>query len=89
MGRPVIYQLLEQAEQRIAAIDQRLMHQRRIVEKLRALGADTWGAQALLNDLQDVRRIHVRYRDRLREGYPDSCVTFVGDALRRSMHSHQ
>jgi hypothetical protein len=66
MTRPVISDLLEQAEKRLAASDQQVMRQRRIVEKLRAIGADTWGAQALLNDFQDIRRLHARDRDRLR-----------------------
>jgi len=66
MTRPLISSLLEQAEKRLAASDQQVMRQRRIVEKLRAIGADTWGAQALLNDFQDIRRLHARDRDRLR-----------------------
>jgi len=66
MGQPVISDLLDHAEQRVVAIDQQVVRQRRVVAKLRAMGADTWGAQALLNDLQDIRRLHARDRDRLR-----------------------
>ena len=66
MGRPVITSLLHQAEQMLAASDRQVISQRRIVEKLRAMGADTWGAQSLLNDCLEIRRLHARERDRFR-----------------------
>ena len=66
MGQQLFSGLLDLAEQQVAASEQQVMRQRQIVAKLRALGADTWGAQALLNDFQDIRRLHARNRDRLK-----------------------
>jgi hypothetical protein len=64
-GRAISSALLALAERDIAAIDQQISRQRRIVEKLRKIGAETWGAQSLLNEFQEIRRLHVRNRDRL------------------------
>jgi hypothetical protein len=72
--KPVIPNLLEQAERRIAASDKQVMRQRRIVGKLRAMGADTWGAQSLLNDFVDIRDLHLRERDRLRSLFSNGCI---------------
>jgi hypothetical protein len=67
MDRQVLTEQLAEAEQHIAQGDRNITQQREIVAALERNGHDSGAARQLLAQFEDLQRIHIAHRDKLRE----------------------
>ncbi len=58
---------LAAAERQVAACDRNVANQRAMIEELQQAGYSVKGAQYVLRELEDSRRLYVKDRDRLRK----------------------
>jgi hypothetical protein len=70
MGRTMYAAITEdivQAERQVALCERNLDNQRQMLAELKGGGHDTAGAVYLIREFEDLLRLHIRDRDRLRK----------------------
>jgi hypothetical protein len=65
--RGAITKDIVQAERQIATCERNLDNQRHMFAELKGGGHDTAGAACLIREFEDLLRLHIRDRDRLRK----------------------